>query len=62
MNTAFKTALIIILGFAMNTQLKAQGIKIPQPSSGQTLIQDFGLGKITVNYSRPNAKGRKVFG
>jgi len=62
MNTVFKTALILMLGLTFNGQLNAQGIKIPQPSSGQTLIQDFGLGKITVNYSRPNAKGRKVFG
>lgn len=62
MKTAFKTALIVILGLTFNNQVMAQGIKIPQPSSGQTLIQDFGLGKITVNYSRPNTKGRKVFG
>ena len=34
----------------------------PQPSSGQTIIQDFGLGKVTVNYSRPVAKGRLIFG
>jgi hypothetical protein len=62
MNTVFKFALIIILGLTLNSQVMAQGIKIPQPSSGQTLIQDFGLGKITVVYSRPNTKGRKVFG
>lgn len=35
---------------------------MPQPSSGQTIIQDFGLGKVTLTYSRPDAKGRKVFG
>lgn len=34
----------------------------PQPSSTQNIIQDFGLGKITLNYSRPNVKGRKIFG
>ena len=34
----------------------------PQPSSAQTLIQDFGLSKITLTYSRPNIKGRKIFG
>ncbi|WP_183580748.1 DUF2911 domain-containing protein [Mucilaginibacter sp. X5P1] len=34
----------------------------PAPSSSQTIIQDFGLGKITLNYSRPNVKGRKIFG
>lgn len=40
----------------------AQEAKFPQPSSGQTIIQDFGLGKITLIYSRPNVKGRKIFG
>jgi len=34
----------------------------PQPSSTQTVIQQFGLGTITLTYSRPNVKGRKIFG
>ena len=34
----------------------------PQPSSTQTIIQDFGLGKINLVYSRPDVKGRKIFG
>jgi hypothetical protein len=36
--------------------------RIPEASSTQTIIQDFGLGKVTVTYSRPNVKGRKIFG
>lgn len=62
MKTALKTALVIAIGLCLNNEIKAQGIKMPQPSLGQTIVQDFGLGKITVNYSRPNTKGRKVFG
>lgn len=34
----------------------------PQPSSGQTIIQDFGLGKVTLNYSRPAVNDRVIFG
>src|ERR1700691_1824097 len=34
----------------------------PQPSSSETITQGFGLGTITLNYSRPNTKGRKIFG
>lgn len=34
---------------------------MPQPSSSQTIIQEFGLGNVTVKYSRPNVKGRSVF-
>ncbi|HTE00504.1 MAG TPA: DUF2911 domain-containing protein [Mucilaginibacter sp.] len=40
----------------------AQLLKIPQLSSTQTIIQDLGLGKITLTYSRPSVKGRKIFG
>lgn len=62
MKTTLKITSFLVLALCLNTGSKAQGIKMPQPSSGQTLIQDFGLGKITVKYSRPNTKGRKVFG
>jgi len=41
--------------------IKAQ-VKMPQPSPTQTIKQDFGLGSIGLTYSRPAAKGRKVFG
>lgn len=36
-------------------------IKMPQPSSTQTITQDFGLGKIELTYSRPNIKNRQLF-
>ncbi|MDB5274971.1 MAG: hypothetical protein JWO58_3338 [Chitinophagaceae bacterium] len=34
----------------------------PAPSSTQSITQQFGLGKITLTYARPNVKGRKIFG
>jgi Protein of unknown function (DUF2911) len=37
-------------------------VKMPQPSSTQTIKQDFGMGNIELTYSRPNIKGRIVFG
>ncbi len=37
-------------------------VKMPAPSSTQTIKQDFGMGAIELTYSRPNAKGRKIFG
>ncbi len=40
----------------------AQQLKTPQPSTTQTVKQDFGLGSIELSYSRPNMKGRKIFG
>ncbi len=40
----------------------AQTIETPQPSPTQTIKQNFGLSSITLTYSRPGIKGRKVFG
>lgn len=40
----------------------AQTIETPQPSPTQTIKQNFGLSSITLVYSRPGIKGRKVFG
>lgn len=62
MKTTLKTLMILALAVSLNTELQAQGIKIPQASSAQTITQTFGLGKVSVSYSRPNLKGRKVFG
>lgn len=36
--------------------------KMPAPSPGQTIKQDFALGTIELVYSRPSIKGRKIFG
>ena len=46
---------------AFLTNVQAQ-LKTPAPSPSQTVKQDFGLGSIEINYSRPAVKGRKVFG
>ena len=54
--TCFLAALITYAG------ANAQNLKIPQPSTLQSIQQDFGLGQVTVTYSRPNVKGRKIFG
>ena len=35
---------------------------IPAPSPKQTIEQQFSLSKITVEYSKPGVKGRKIFG
>jgi len=44
------------------SSIRSEAQITPQPSSSQTITQGFGLGTITLNYSRPNTKGRKIFG
>lgn len=34
---------------------------MPQPSPTETIIQNFGMGKLQLIYSRPSIKGRQVF-
>nr|WP_121273553.1 DUF2911 domain-containing protein [Pedobacter schmidteae] len=62
MKTTLKTMLLLALTVAFTADLQAQGLKMPQASTNQVITQNFGLGKITLNYSRPNVKGRKIFG
>ena len=45
--------------FKSNAQ---QAPRIPEASPTQTIIQDFGLGKVTITYSRPSVKDRVIFG
>jgi hypothetical protein len=54
---------LLIFAFAiaaLYTPATAQ-VTMPAPSPTQTIIQDFGLGKITLTYSRPGLKGRDIF-
>lgn len=54
--------LVTMLLACVSYKSYAQIPRIPEASSTQTIIQDFGLGKVTVTYSRPNVKDRKIFG
>ena len=54
--------LIYTLAFLGLFQLSNAQVKAPQPSPAAQLKQTVGLTEITVDYSRPSAKERKVFG
>ena len=41
---------------------QAQSIKTPAASPTQTITQDFALGSIKIEYSRPSVKDRVIFG
>ena len=53
-------ALFLITSGSMITS--AQTLKVPAPSPLQTIKQAFALSDITIEYSRPGAKGRVVYG
>lgn len=55
--------LLFISAFAFITgTAAAQQLRTPAPSTTQTIKQELGLGSVELSYSRPNARGRKIFG
>ncbi|MBA3682201.1 MAG: DUF2911 domain-containing protein [Bacteroidetes bacterium] len=54
------TAAVVITALTA-TSVNAQ-LKVPAPSPLQTVKQAFALSDITVEYSRPSAKGRVIYG
>jgi hypothetical protein len=58
MKKLFLSALIIASFFSMSN---AQ-VTMPAPSPTQTIKQGFAIGSIELTYSRPSAKGRKIYG
>ena len=54
-------SILFAAGIIATTVLSAQ-LKIPQPSPKGTIKQTIGLSEVTVVYSRPGMKERKIFG
>lgn len=48
--------------FSAASTAGAQQINMPAPSPLQKLTQDFALSEIEIEYSRPSAKGRTIYG
>jgi Protein of unknown function (DUF2911) len=57
-----KKILQLFIALFLLTAVAAAQVKMPASSPTQTVKQDFGMGTIEIVYSRPNAKGRKVYG
>ncbi len=63
MKKIFSVAKGLSLFAALTLSLSAQAqLEMPQPSPAATLIQKVGMTEIKIEYSRPSAKGRKIFG
>jgi hypothetical protein len=56
LRTLFALSLVFIFVNA------AQAQELPRPSQHHTVTQRVGLTDITIDYSRPNVKGREIFG
>lgn len=54
--------LLFVFCFLSCTAIAFAQVKAPQPSPLGKMEQMVGLTKVTVEYSRPGVKGRKIFG
>ena len=52
----------LVTASVFTSNLSAQQLKVPAASSTQTVKQTFALSEINLEYSRPSAKQRVVFG
>ena len=62
MKQNIKKLSLSLMALAMAFISQAQTVKVPAPSPLQTLKQNFALSEITIEYSRPSARGRAVYG
>jgi hypothetical protein len=60
MSTKIKVLLLAFLLTSFSSL--AQQIQMPQASPSSKIIQKVGLTDVTVDFSRPSTKGRKIFG
>lgn len=57
-----KKILMMGIAFAGFVLVSTAQVRMPAPSPTQTVKQEFGIGSIELTYSRPVAKGRKIYG
>jgi hypothetical protein len=60
LNFSFATTLVLLatqFAFA-----QAPALRLPRPSQKSTVTQTIGVTDVTITYSRPGVKGRRIFG
>ena len=62
MRTYYKKMSTLVLAASLLAFTATAQIQTPQASPSATISQTIGLGKATVEFSRPALKGRKMFG
>jgi hypothetical protein len=55
-------AAVAAVVFASSLLAQAPKLELPAPSPAATVKQRVGITDITIDYSRPSVKGRKIFG
>lgn len=56
------TFILLVLTAAVYASAQAPAVRLPRPSQKATVTQTVGVTDITITYSRPGVKGRKIWG
>ncbi|MBX3007108.1 MAG: DUF2911 domain-containing protein [Melioribacteraceae bacterium] len=63
MKNIFRTAMLFVVAFIFISEAQAQQPKKPRASLNASVSQTIGIDtEISINYSRPGVKGRKIWG
>ncbi|HKC66023.1 MAG TPA: DUF2911 domain-containing protein [Pyrinomonadaceae bacterium] len=60
--TSAFTFVLLVLTAAVYASAQAPSVRLPRPSQKATVMQTVGVTDITITYSRPGVKGRKIWG
>src|SRR6476469_1072987 len=60
--SSFSVAAGLILLAMQFAFAQAPALRLPRPSQKSTVMQTIGVTDVTVTYSRPGVKGRRIFG
>jgi hypothetical protein len=59
---SFIALLFFTLGASLNASAQNATVRLPRPSQKASVMQTVGVTDITITYSRPGVKGRKIWG
>ncbi|HEX8649423.1 MAG TPA: DUF2911 domain-containing protein [Pyrinomonadaceae bacterium] len=54
--------LVILCGSGQYALAQAPSVRLPRPSQKASVMQTIGVTDVTITYSRPGVKGRKIWG
>ena len=60
--TSIFALLFFVICTAEHASAQAPAVKLPRPSQKASVMQTIGVTDVTIVYSRPGVKGRKIWG
>ena len=60
--SSFSFAATLILLATQFAFAQAPAVRLPRPSQKSTVMQTIGVTDVTITYSRPGVKGRRILG